>query len=66
MNMYVPLCDRKTAVRHFVLTRTHGFCLLPLTVACLALKILEHTVNLKRSRPGDVVNIPYEVTVGHG
>lgn len=29
-------------------------------------QILEHAVNLRRSRPGDVINIPYELTVGYG
>ncbi|CAM9790128.1 unnamed protein product, partial [Hapterophycus canaliculatus] len=29
-------------------------------------KVLEHAVNLKRSRPGDTIRIPYEVTVGYG
>lgn len=29
-------------------------------------QVLEHAVDLRRSRPGDVISIPYEVTVGHG
>lgn len=35
-------------------------------VATTASQVLEHAVNLKRSRPGDIVRIPYEVTVGYG
>eukprot|EP00903_Cladosiphon_okamuranus_P017577 g16190.t1 len=29
-------------------------------------KVLEHAVDLRRSRPGEVISIPYEVTVGQG
>ncbi|CAM9164474.1 unnamed protein product [Pylaiella littoralis] len=29
-------------------------------------EVLEHAVNLKRSRPGDTIHIPYEFTVGYG
>jgi hypothetical protein len=29
-------------------------------------EILDHAINLKRARPGDMVRVPYEVTVGAG
>jgi len=28
--------------------------------------VLEHAVDLRRSRPGDVIHVPYEVTIGQG